>query len=75
MANPKLKEELLRELDRMPAEAQRQVLYLARYLSRAAKGTSIEELRPLAGTLDDESAREMRQAIEEGCEQVDLNGW
>ncbi len=75
MASPKLKEELLREIDRMPAEAQRQVLHLARYLSRTPKGTPIEELRPLAGILDEESAREMRQAIEEGCEQVDLNGW
>jgi hypothetical protein len=29
----------------------------------------------LAGTLDDESARQMREVIEEGCERVDLDEW
>lgn len=32
------------------------------------KGASIEDLMKVAGTLDDESAREMIEAIEEGCE-------
>jgi hypothetical protein len=31
----------------------------------------VEDLMTLAGTLDDESARQMREAIEEGCEHVD----
>jgi anti-anti-sigma regulatory factor len=29
----------------------------------------------LAGSLDDQSAREMMEAIEEGCERVDLDEW
>jgi hypothetical protein len=32
------------------------------------KGASVEDLLRVAGTLDDQAAREMMQAIEEGCE-------
>jgi Arc/MetJ family transcription regulator len=32
------------------------------------RGASLEDLRSLAGTLDDQSAREMRAAVEEACE-------
>lgn len=38
------------------------------------KGASIGDLLKVAGTLDDTSAREMMEAIEEGCERVDANG-
>ena len=75
MAIPKLRDEIIRELDRMPVDSQRQVLDLARGISRTPTGTPIEKLQPLAGTLDDQSAREMRLAIEKGCERVDLDGW
>jgi hypothetical protein len=39
------------------------------------RGASIDDLLRVAGTLDDRSAREMMQAIEEGCEQVDVDEW
>lgn len=35
------------------------------------RGASVEDLLTIAGTLDDESARQMREVIEDGCEQVD----
>lgn len=40
-------------------------------VSGLPRGASAEDLRALAGTLDDESAREMTEAVEEGCERVD----
>lgn len=39
------------------------------------RGASIDDLLRVVGTMDDRSAREMTQAIEEGCERVDLNAW
>lgn len=39
------------------------------------RGASIGDLLRVAGTLDDQSAGEMMQAIEEGCERVDLDEW
>jgi hypothetical protein len=33
------------------------------------------DLRRFAGVLDPEAAREMIEAIEEGCERVDLDEW
>jgi hypothetical protein len=41
--------------------------------SRTPKGIPGKDLRRFAGILDPESAREMIQAIEEGCERVDLD--
>lgn len=38
-------------------------------------GVPGRELLDLAGTLSDEDARQMLEAIEEGCEQVDPNEW
>jgi len=39
------------------------------------KGVSGRDLLRFAGILDAESAREMEEAIEEGCERVDLDEW
>jgi hypothetical protein len=43
--------------------------------SRLPRGATREQLQSLAGTLDPESAREMREAIEEGCERVNPDAW
>ena len=40
---------------------------------RLSKGTPGRDLLPFAGTMDDESARQMTEAIDEGCERVDLD--
>lgn len=39
---------------------------------RSAAG---KDLLPLAGTISVDDAREMREAIEQGCEQVDEREW
>jgi hypothetical protein len=76
MVTAAIKDQILGDLDRLSPEQQRQAAELVRALvSPPPKGASIEELMTLAGTLDDESARQMREAIEEGCERVDLDEW
>lgn len=39
------------------------------------RGASREQLQSLSGILDPDSAREMREAIEEGCERVNPDAW
>jgi hypothetical protein len=39
------------------------------------KGTPGRDLLRFAGTLDEDSAREMQDAIEGACERVDVNEW
>jgi hypothetical protein len=73
---PAVKDQILQDLDQLSAEQQKQAAELVHGLvSRLPKGASIEDLMQLAGSLDDQSAREMMEAIEEGCERVDLDEW
>jgi hypothetical protein len=71
-----IQNELLKKIDQLPINQQREVLEFADNL---LKSTSIKEPAPsfldLFGTLPPEDAREMMEAIEEGCEQVDTDGW
>ncbi len=36
---------------------------------------NIANLKKHYGSIDDESAEEMKKAIEEGCEQIDVENW
>jgi len=72
MVDPTLREKLLEDLERLTGEQQRRVV---EYAQRLRSGLSElppaplgRDLRHLAGTLDRESAREMREAIEEEFE-------
>lgn len=68
-----IKQQILSDLDRLSPEQQRQAAELVRGLAAPLpRGASVEDLLTIVGTLDDESARQMREAIEDGCEQVDL---
>jgi len=65
-----LKEEIMRRVEALSPEAQRELLeQLERGVRVPIKGNTPEEMLALAGTLDDESAREMMAAIqaEFGC--------
>ena len=74
MVMPAIKEQILDDLDRLSPDQQKRAAELVHGLvSPLPKGASIEDLMKVAGTLDDESAREMLGAIEEGCERVDLD--
>ena len=76
MADQTIQQEIAKELERMPAELQRRVLDFARALGRPrSKGEPGKELVRFAGLLDSDSARQIAEAIEAGCEQPDLNEW
>lgn len=76
MVLPAVKDQILQDLDQLSPERQKQAAELVHGLvGRLPKGASIEDLMQLSGSLDDQSAREMMEAIEEGCERVDLDEW
>ncbi len=76
MVLPDVKDRIMRDLDRLSPEQQRRAAELVGGLvSSLPQGASVEDLLKVAGTLDAESAREMMQAIEEGCERVDPDEW
>lgn len=75
MIDPKVKQQILDDLEHLSPERQRQALELIHTLADEPQGTPLEDLLPFVGSLDAESAREMMEAIEEGCERVDPEAW
>lgn len=76
MAESAIKNQILEDLEQLSPEQQKRAAELVHSLvSRRPKGTPGRDLLKFAGTLDHQSAREMMEAIEEGCERVDLDGW
>lgn len=76
MVVPAVREQILGDLDRLPPDLQQRAAELVRgLLSPLPRGASIDDLLELSGSLDRESARQMMEAIEEGCEQVDPDEW
>ncbi len=76
MIDASLKSELLKQVDHLPPALQRQVLDFASALGKSMPtGTPGRELLSLAGVLDPQDAKEMMQAIQIGCESVDIHGW
>jgi hypothetical protein len=71
-----VKAQILNDLDQLSPTLQTRAAELVRSLVPSLpKGASIEDLDQVAGILDDEAAREMMAAIEEGCERVDRYEW
>jgi len=76
VAEPAIKERILKDLDRLTPEQQKHAADLVHGLvSPLPKGATAADLLEVAGTLDRESAKQMMEAIEEGCERVDLDEW
>jgi hypothetical protein len=75
MANTQIQDELLKRLNQLSEEEQRQVLLFARKLPTSSPQRTGKHFLDLAGTLDSQSAQEMLQAIEEDCERIDPNEW
>jgi hypothetical protein len=76
MTHAEIQHQLYEEIDKLSAAEQLRLLATARELrSVTPKGTPWSEIKHLAGTLPDEDAREIMAAIEEGCENIDLDGW
>jgi len=69
-------EELLEEVDRLGEEDRRRVLEFARALARTTPmGTPGKNLFRHMGAIPEEELDRMAEAIEEGCEKVNLDAW
>jgi hypothetical protein len=72
VALPTVKEQILSDLDRLSPEQQKRAAELVhRLVAPLPNGASVKDLLSIAGTLNNQAAGEMMQAIEEGCERVD----
>jgi hypothetical protein len=69
-------DEVIEQLKGMPQHLQWQVLEFTRNLVNSqVKGTPGKKLLHLAGSIPTDDLQLMREAIEEGCEQVDVDEW
>lgn len=67
--------ELQSRIDQLGPKEKQQLLEYSRTIRRARpRGTPGTALREVFGILPEEDARQMEQAIEEGCERTDENG-
>ncbi len=74
MIDTSLQNELLQKIEQLSPKLQRRVIDFATALAQSVpKGTPGDELLRFAGILNQEDAKEMIEAIEAGCEQVDGN--
>lgn len=67
--------QIVAELGNLPPDRQRRVLEYVRALRGIGPGMSIDQLRKHIGSIDPEEGKAMRDAIEAGCEQVNLDEW
>ena len=63
------------EIGALAPDAQQRVLDYVRSLRRLGSGMSVATLQKHIGTIDPDEGRAMREAIEAGCEQVNLDEW
>jgi hypothetical protein len=76
MVDPAIRRQILNDLGQLSPEQQRHALQLVHGLVEPLpKGASVDDLLAIAGTLDDDSAREMIEAIEEEFERVEPHAW
>jgi hypothetical protein len=69
-------DEVVEQLKVMPQPLQRQVLEFVRSLVRAeVRGTLGQQLLHFAGSIPSDDLQLMREAIEQDCEQVDIDEW
>ena len=73
--SPKLQEELIQQMARLPEEQQKQVLAFVKGLEPAVKGVSGKDLLKFSGTIGQADLQMMTKAIEEGCERIDRSEW
>lgn len=74
--NTPIIDEVVEQLKAMPQDLQWQVLEFARALVKAEfQGMPGQNLLQFAGSISPEDLQLMSEAIEQGCEQVDINEW
>ena len=70
-----ISEQIQAELEYLNPAAQEQVLNFLRQLNRSNKGTPGKVVASFAGSIDQEDLKQMEEAIEQGCEQVNSRDW
>lgn len=76
MVSQSIEVQLRDELSKLSLHKQQRVPEFARRLSSGLPpGTPGKDLLRFAGTISAQDAKQMRHAIEEGCERIDPNGW
>lgn len=76
MAVAAIRKQILSDLDRLSPKQQHQAAEFVRGLAtQTSPGVAGRDLLRFGGTLDNESARQMLEAIDEGCERVDAADW
>jgi len=73
--SPKLRDELLKQMDALSPEQQERVLSFARTLSADSDGVPGRSLLGAAGRIGQSDLNLMVAAIEEGCERIDQSEW
>ncbi|BAY17760.1 hypothetical protein NIES21_36020 [Anabaenopsis circularis NIES-21] len=69
-------DEVIEQLKAMPQDLQWQVLEFARILAKSqVRGTPGKKLLRFAASIPPDDLQLMREAIEQDCEQVDINEW
>jgi len=69
-------DKVLEQLQALPYELQWRVLEFTRALALSTpRGAPGRQLMSFAGAIQLDDLRLMQQVIEDGCEQVDANGW
>lgn len=67
--------QIVAELGNLAPDAQLRVLEFVRALRGLGQGMSVAQLRKHVGTIDPDEGKSMAEAIEAGCEQVNLDEW
>lgn len=76
MTDSVTQQQIIKKLNRLPPELQKKVLAFAQQLDASQpKGTPGKQLLRFAGIMEPDDIKAMKTAIEQGCEQVDPDGW
>ena len=76
MVDTLVQNELLKQMEQLPAGMQRRVLDFARSLAKPTpRGTPGRELLRFAGIMTPEEGEEFLRAIEEDCERIEPDEW
>ena len=76
MVSSSLQKEILKELGKLKEREQHQVLNFTRHLARTVpRGTSGRTLLQFSSGIKRDDLKRMANAIEEGCERVNLDEW
>jgi len=76
MLNATVKKEIVNQIGLLDYEHQKRVLDFARALATTGpKGIPGKQILSFAGIIPANELKAMKEAIEDGCEKVDLNEW